>query len=47
VRREWGNSASPVNPALVKETRALTASHTRPWTNDELTKLAGPGRPGG
>jgi mono/diheme cytochrome c family protein len=47
VRRQWGNSATPVDPALVKDTRAATASRTRPWTNDELMALAGAGRGGG
>jgi hypothetical protein len=45
IRREWGHGASPVTPALVKDVRAATASRTRPWTNDELAKLAAP--PGG
>jgi mono/diheme cytochrome c family protein len=39
VRREWGNTASPVNPAIVKDTRALTASHKRPWTDAELARF--------
>jgi mono/diheme cytochrome c family protein/glucose/arabinose dehydrogenase len=41
IRREWGHTASPVNPATVKETRPLTAGRTRPWTNDELAKIKG------
>jgi len=43
VRREWGHTASPVDPATVAATRAATASRTRPWTNDELTRLLGGG----
>ncbi len=44
VRRQWGNAASPVDPALVKEVRVATAGRTRPWTNDELFAIAGGGR---
>jgi mono/diheme cytochrome c family protein len=36
IRREWGQTADPVEPATVRTTRAETASRTRPWTNDEL-----------
>jgi mono/diheme cytochrome c family protein/glucose/arabinose dehydrogenase len=46
VRREWGNEATPVDPALVKTMRGLTASRTRPWTNDELKALLPSGRGG-
>jgi hypothetical protein len=41
VRREWGHTASPVDPAEVATTRTATASRTRPWTNEELTALIG------
>ena len=44
VRREWGQTGTPVEPATVKTTRALTANRTRPWTHDELTALLN-GRP--
>jgi len=47
VRREWGNGGTAVDPAIVKEIRALTASHTRPWTEPELSRLANAGRSGG
>jgi mono/diheme cytochrome c family protein/glucose/arabinose dehydrogenase len=40
VRREWNQPGSPVDPALVKEVRALTAGRTRPWTNEELLALS-------
>jgi mono/diheme cytochrome c family protein/HEAT repeat protein len=40
VRHEWGQTASAVDPALVSEIRAATAGRTRPWTNDELRKIA-------
>jgi mono/diheme cytochrome c family protein/glucose/arabinose dehydrogenase len=39
VRREWGQTGTPVDPALVKQIRALTADRTRPWTNAELLAL--------
>ena len=42
VRRAWGQTASAVSPAGVTTVRAETASRTRPWTNEELQKLAGP-----
>jgi hypothetical protein len=46
VRREWGNTASAVEPADVKEIRGMTASRTRPWTEEEIARLSG-GRGGG
>jgi mono/diheme cytochrome c family protein/glucose/arabinose dehydrogenase len=46
VRREWGNEGTPVDPALIKNVRALTSSRTRPWTNEELTALLTPSRGG-
>jgi len=46
VRRQWGNAASAVDPATVKEVRAATAGRTRPWTNDELLALVSGGRGG-
>jgi mono/diheme cytochrome c family protein len=36
IRREWGHTASPVDPDTVKSLRSQTASRTKPWTNDEL-----------
>jgi mono/diheme cytochrome c family protein/glucose/arabinose dehydrogenase len=44
IRREWGQTGSPVDPATVKAVRQLTAGRTRPWTNDELLELTGGGR---
>ena len=41
VRREWGQTASPVDPATVAQTRAATADRTRPWTNAELARTGG------
>jgi mono/diheme cytochrome c family protein len=39
VRREWGHTASPVSPAMVKEVRDATADRTRPWTADQLSAV--------
>ena len=39
VRREWGNTGSPVAVDDVTETRGLTKTRTKPWTDAEL----GPG----
>lgn len=41
VRREWGQTGSPVTPDVVKSVRAEVAGRTKPWTNDELVKLGG------
>ena len=45
VRREWGNTGSPVAVEDVREIRGLTKNRTRPWTDAELTP-AGRGRGG-
>ena len=47
IRREWGQGGTPVDPNVVRGTRAATVGRTRPWTNDELRALAGLGRGGG
>jgi mono/diheme cytochrome c family protein len=39
VRREWGQTGAPVDPATVKAVRTAVAGRPRPWTNDELLKL--------
>jgi mono/diheme cytochrome c family protein len=39
VRRQWGNEASAVDPAVIRQVRGLTASRTRPWTDQELSAL--------
>ena len=44
VRRSWGHTASPIDPAAVANTRPGAASRTRPWTNEELTRMLGGGR---
>jgi mono/diheme cytochrome c family protein/glucose/arabinose dehydrogenase len=36
IRRQWGHTAAPVDPARVKELRTQTAGRTRPWTDAEL-----------
>ena len=41
VRREWGQSASVVDAAVVKTVRDANTARTRPWTHDELIALAG------
>jgi mono/diheme cytochrome c family protein/glucose/arabinose dehydrogenase len=46
IRREWGHTASAVAPADVKEVRGMTASRTRPWTEDEISRMTA-GRGGG
>ena len=40
VRREWGNTGTPVAPEDVVEIRGLTKTRTRPYTDAELTKGA-------
>ena len=42
VRREWGQTGTPVEPGVIAGVRAETSSRQRPWTNDELLKLIGP-----
>lgn len=39
IRREWGQTGSPVDSATVKQIRALTAGRTRPWTDQELARI--------
>ena len=46
IRREWGHTASAVVVDDVLETRQLTASRKRPWTEEELSRMLG-GRGGG
>jgi mono/diheme cytochrome c family protein len=41
VRREWGQTASPVEAATVKEIRGQTSGRARPWTAEELSQLPG------
>jgi mono/diheme cytochrome c family protein len=46
VRREWGQSAEPIDAAAVAMIRAATSERKRPWTEAELKALGG-GRGGG
>jgi mono/diheme cytochrome c family protein len=39
VRREWGQSGTPVNGATVQRVRELTRGRTRPWRDEELLAL--------
>ena len=41
VRREWGQTASPIDAAAVKGIRTMTAGRARPWTTEELKQLSG------
>lgn len=38
IRREWGQTGTPVDAETVKAVRAKTAGRTRPWTDAELRK---------
>lgn len=38
IRREWENGASPVEPSLVKQIRALESRRTDAWRQEELLK---------
>jgi mono/diheme cytochrome c family protein/glucose/arabinose dehydrogenase len=39
VRREWGQSASPVDAEAVRRVREASAGRTRPWRHEELIKM--------
>ena len=39
VRREWGHTASPVEPETVKRIRAATGTREDAWTESELLKI--------
>lgn len=41
VRGAWGNTAGPVEPALIAKVRAETRDRTLPWTAAELSSIAG------
>jgi len=45
VRREWGQPSTPVDADTVKAVRTLSIGRSRPWTDDELMKLAGARKP--
>jgi len=46
IRREWGATGAPVEPAAVGNVRRATADRTRPWTRAELMALVAAGDPG-
>ena len=39
IRREWGQAGTAVDAAAVKNTRALVAGRTKPWTDAELLAI--------
>jgi putative membrane-bound dehydrogenase-like protein len=39
VRREWGQTGTPVDPGTVASVRAITKDRSRPWTEAELSAL--------
>ncbi|MEY2880273.1 MAG: hypothetical protein RLZZ15_2653 [Verrucomicrobiota bacterium] len=39
LRREWGNTGTPVSADQVRAIRAETAKRAEPWTQDELLKV--------
>jgi len=39
IRRQWGNTASAISPALVKSVRSQTTDRNRPWTNGDLAAI--------
>ena len=39
IRREWGQTGTPVDPAQVRTVREQNASRTRPWTHEELMAM--------
>lgn len=39
VRREWGNTASPVTPDFVAKVRKETSERSDPWSEEELLKI--------
>jgi mono/diheme cytochrome c family protein/glucose/arabinose dehydrogenase len=39
LRREWGHTASPVDPEEVTAVRKATANHTDAWSPEELMKI--------
>ena len=39
IRRSWGNSASAIDPAVVKEVYGATIGRNKPWTDAELARI--------
>jgi mono/diheme cytochrome c family protein len=44
VRREWGHTASPIDPGQVKAVREQTKGHADAWSPEELRQAAGTSR---
>ena len=42
IRREWGNTGSPMDAAAVASIRGATGDRTRPWTDQELSTMRDP-----
>jgi hypothetical protein len=47
IRGSFGNTATPVQPAEVKETRLMYSYRKTPWTEQELKQGRGRGGGGG
>jgi hypothetical protein len=47
IRREWGQTGSPVDVAAVTDARRLTVGRARPWTDSELLPMVGGSGRGG
>jgi mono/diheme cytochrome c family protein/glucose/arabinose dehydrogenase len=39
IRRGWGQTAPPIDPAMVQDVRSATAGRTRAWTPAELAQV--------
>lgn len=39
IRRAWGQTAVPIDPAAVQQVRTATAGRTRAWTPEELAQI--------
>jgi mono/diheme cytochrome c family protein/glucose/arabinose dehydrogenase len=39
IRRAWGQTASPIDPAAVQQVRTATAGRNRAWTPEELAEI--------
>jgi mono/diheme cytochrome c family protein len=39
IRRAWGQTASPIDPATVQQLRTATADRKRAWTPAELSQI--------
>ena len=39
IRRDWGQTGTPVDPVQVRTVREQNASRTRPWTHEELMAM--------